>query len=76
MIDKIKFKNGDLSFDIEKIQSFDVPITVSKCFDGNLDYPYGLDVEDTTYFYSNIEERDSDFELLKTIVPQFSFVEI
>ena len=30
MIPLIKFNNGDLSFDIQKIESFDIPITVAK----------------------------------------------
>jgi hypothetical protein len=72
----IKFNNGDLSFDIQKIESFDVPITVSKSYDPNLDYPFALDVEDTTYWYVEQKERDGDFEKLKSIVPKFSFVEL
>ena len=73
---KIKFNNGDLSFDIEKIESFDVPITVSKEYDSNLDYPFAIDVEDTSYWYAEQEERDADFEKLKSFVPKFSFVEL
>lgn len=69
------FKNDDLSLDISKIESFDAPITVSKEEDFNLDYPFVIDVEDNSYFYVNEKDRDSDFELLKSIVPQFSFVE-
>jgi hypothetical protein len=72
----IKFNNGDLSFDIQKIESFDVPITVSKSYDPNLDYPFALDVEDTSYWYVEQKERDEDFEKLKRIVPKFSFVEL
>lgn len=72
----IKFNNGDLSFDIEKIESFDVPITVAKSYDSNLDHPFALDVEGTRYFYSNEKERNQDFENLKSIVPRFSFVEL
>jgi hypothetical protein len=72
----VKFNNRDLTFDIEKIESFDVPITVAKAFDDNLDYPFAIDVEDTSYFYATPKERDEDFEKLKSIVPKFSFVEI
>jgi len=71
-----KFHNGDLSFDIEKIESFDVPITVSKSFDNNLDYPFGIDVEDTSYWYPEQKERDEDFQKLKSMVPSLSFVEL
>jgi len=70
------FNNGDLNWDIEKIESFDVPITVSKSFDNNLDNPYALDVEDTSYWYAEQTERDEDFETLKSIVPRFSFINI
>lgn len=71
----IEFNNGDLSFDIEKIKSFDAPITVSKSYDPILDYPFGLDVEDTTYWYVEENERDEDYENLKLIVPHFYFDE-
>ena len=73
---KVRFNNGDLSFDIEKIESFDVPITVAKAHDPNLDYPFAIDVEDGSYFYAEQKERDEDFEKLKSIVPKFSFVEL
>lgn len=69
-----KFNNGDLNFDIEKIKSFDAPITVSKSFDPNLDYPFALDIEDTSYFYTEQKQRDEDFEKLKSIIPRFSFI--
>ena len=75
-MEKVRFNNGDLNFDIKKIESFDVPITISKEYDSNLDYPFGIDVEDTSYWYAEQEERDADFEKLKSIVPKFSFVEL
>jgi len=70
-----KFNNGDLNFDIEKIISFDVPITVAKAFDDNLDYPYAIDVEDESYFYPDEESRNYDFDIFKEMIPNFSFVE-
>jgi hypothetical protein len=75
-IEKVDFKNQDLSFDIEKIESFDLPITVAKAYDKNLEYPFAIDVEDGSYFYAEQKERDKDFEKLKSIVPKFSFVEL
>ena len=72
----VKFNNADLEFYIDKIQSFDVPITVAKAFDDNLDYPYAMDVEDESFFYISQVERDTDFDKLKSVVPQFSFVEL
>ncbi len=74
-VKKAIFNNGDLSFDIEKIESFDVPITVSKEYDSNLDYPFAIDVEDSSYWYDKQDERDEDFENLKSLVPFFSFTE-
>lgn len=76
MIPFIKFNNEDLSFDIQKIESFDVPITVAKSYEPTLDYPYALNVEGTTYWYAEVKERDEDFEKLKSVVPRFSFVEL
>jgi hypothetical protein len=70
----MKFNNGDLNFDLQKILSFDTPITVSKNYDSNLDYPFALDVEDTSYWYSEQKERDEDFEKLKLVIPIFTFI--
>lgn len=70
----IKFNNGDLSWDIEKIKNFDAPITISKSYDDNLDYPFGIDVEDSSYWYAEQKDRDEDFRNLKKVVPKFSFV--
>lgn len=67
--------NGDLSFDLEKIKGFDAPITIAKAVDHNLDYPFAIDVEDSSYFYANEEDRDSDYDKLKEIVPQFDFID-
>ncbi len=72
-METVVFNNGDLNFEIEKIKSFDAPISISKEFDSNLDYPYAIDIEDSSYFYPEQEERDEDYEKLKTVVPQFSF---
>jgi len=76
MIPFSEFNNGDLSFDIQKIESFDVLITVAKSYNPTFDYPHALDVEDTTYWYAEEKERDEDFEKLKLVVPKFSFVEL
>jgi hypothetical protein len=73
---KVIFNNGDLSFDIDEIESFDAPITVSKEYDSDLDNPFAIDVEDTSYWYAEQVERDADFEKLKSIVPKFSFIEL
>ena len=39
-------------------------MAVSKEEDFNLDFPYLIDVEDTSYSYATEEERDDDFEEL------------
>ncbi len=71
----LKFNNNDLSFDIEKIKNFDPPITISKSFEDLFEYPHGIDVEDTSYWYFNTKERDEDFEMLKKMFYKFNFVE-
>jgi len=70
----IIFNNNDLNFEIEKIKSFNLPIVVSKSFDKELDYVYGLDVEDSTYWYANESDRDKDYENLKKIIPEFTYI--
>ena len=49
-----------------------VPITrLNKFFseeDFNLDFPYLIDVEDTSYSYATEEERDNDYEELCKIL--------
>ncbi len=61
-------KNGDLLFDLEKIKGFDSPITVSRDFDENLEYPFIIDVADSSYFYANEADRETDlFSLLKSL---------
>lgn len=72
----MKFNNSDLQFSIDRIQSFDVPITVAKAYDENLDYPYAIDVEDESFFYLFPFERDADFDKLKKLIPKLSFVEL
>ncbi len=63
--------NKDLEFDLDKIiwnqESIETDITkmaISKEEDFNLDFPYLIDVEDTSYSYVNEEERDLDYDLL------------
>lgn len=63
--------NGDLENDLDKIkwnqESIETDLTklaVYKAEDFNLDYPYAIDVEDTSYFYATEEERNSDYETL------------
>jgi hypothetical protein len=67
------FNNNDLNFEIEKIKSFDPPITVSKEIELDFDCPYALDIADHTYWYAEQAERDADYEQLKTICPNFSY---
>lgn len=64
-------KNANLNFDLDKIkfiqESIETDLTkvsILKTEDFNLDYPYIIDVEDNSYFYSEEEERNGDFDLL------------
>jgi len=67
--------NGDLTNDLDKIkwnqESIETDLTkmaVVKAEDFNLDQPYAIDVEDTSYFYSNESDRDFDFDVLNKIL--------
>ena len=68
MIDQIRFHNGDLNFEIDKIKSlvYHTSITVNE--DYNLDYRFILDVGDSSYFYANKLDRDSDYIKLKELL--------
>ena len=68
------FNNNDLNFDIEKIQSFDAPITVSKEYENSFEYPFSLDIEDTSYWYINETNRNDDFNTLESMCPNFSYI--
>ena len=59
------FNNGDLQREIQKIKTFDATITIATAYDDNLDYSYGIDVEDTSYWYANEDERDEDYVRLE-----------
>lgn len=69
-----KLTNWDLSRDIERIEGFNLPITVSRAYDSNLDYPYAIDIEDTSYWYLDKRDRDHNFEVLKNLFPKFKFI--
>jgi len=67
--------NVDLKFDIDKILSIQdsietdsTKVAVNKTEDFNLDYPYAIDVEDSSYFYVTEYERDIDYETLLKIL--------
>jgi hypothetical protein len=72
--------NGDLNFELDKIkwnqESIENDIhkmAVSKEEDFNLDFPYLIDVEDTSYSYATEEERNSDYETLCIILSNNSY---
>lgn len=75
-----RLHNGDLKIELEKILSYDLPISISMGYDDNLDYPFSINVEDSSYFYANEEERNSDYmnlyALLKPKGYSFSDIEI
>lgn len=70
-------KNKDLLNDLEQIRATKKDLSINgqnlaieATEDFNLDLPYALDVEDTSYFYSNAKDRDTDmsnlYKLLKS----------
>ena len=75
-----RLHNGDLKIELEKILGYDLPISISMGYDDYLDYQFSIDVEDSSYFYVNEEERNSDYmnlyELLKPKGYSFSDNEI
>jgi hypothetical protein len=71
----MEFHNNDLQFELEKIKSFDAPITVAKAYEEELNNHYAIDVEDSSYWYAEQDDRDEDFEKLKSILPNFTFIE-
>ena len=54
--------------EIDKIKSFACPTSITVNEDYNLDYPFILDVEDSSYFYANKLDRDSDYIKLKELL--------
>lgn len=60
--------NGDLRNDWEKHQSADEMI-ISKGYDedANPDYPYILEINDSSYFYASERERDEDFDIAERV---------
>ena len=60
----MKFNNGNLARDFEKIMTYSI-LGIDKNQDDNLDLPYIIDVNDASYFYANKLERNQDFALLK-----------
>ena len=68
MIDQIRFHNGDLNFEIDKIKSLVCHTSITVNEDYNLDYRFILDVGDSSYFYANKLDRDSDYIKLKELL--------
>jgi hypothetical protein len=62
-LDKIRWNQESIENDITKM-------AVSRESDFNLDFPYLIDVEDTSYSYDNEKERDEDFESLCKILTE------
>ena len=70
-----KLTNNDLKFSIEKIlniqESFEEEnqkTYISKEIDFDLDYPYTIDIEDSSYFYADEDERNNDYLILCKIL--------
>jgi hypothetical protein len=56
-LDNILWQQGNVENDIHKM-------AISKEEDINLDFPYLIDVEETSYSYDNEKERDEDYYFL------------
>jgi hypothetical protein len=56
-LDNILWQQGNVENDIHKM-------AISKEEDINLDFPYLIDVEETSYSYDNEKERDEDYDFL------------
>ena len=69
---KTKILNNDLKFDIDKIAEMN-DITISLSYDENLEYPFALDVADSSYFYHNKKDCKTDYSTLKKLFPMFNF---
>lgn len=58
-----RFDSTQLNIDFEKLKSYD-NLTIYKSYVEELDYPYTIEVNDSSYFYANEEDRNSDYEIL------------
>jgi hypothetical protein len=75
------FHNSDLGSDLERIITSaeslyenDESLSISKDFEESFDYPYGVCVEGTSYWYVNEDERDEDLKLLVDLVAGYCIV--
>ena len=73
----MKFYNQDLNNDIYKIKGYDSKITISRAVDFNFENPWAIDVEDNSYFYEEIDQRNADFSILWNLLQDkdnFNFI--
>lgn len=70
----IVFNNSQLNQDCQKFSDYDTTSEVAKNYDSNLDYPYILDISDSSYFYAEKAERDEDYETMKELYKNFSYI--
>lgn len=78
-ITHVKFNNidlvlamGTITSNMESLESTDEKMAVVISEDSNLDVPYAIDIEDTSFFYHNIEDRNEDFDKLCAVLTQLS----
>lgn len=62
------FNSGQLSFDIDKISSYDSPQIKKESYKTEGETTYTIEVNDESYLYPNKEERDQDFKELKSLL--------
>lgn len=73
-----KFHNSDLGFDLERIITSaeslyenNESLSISRDNEESFDYPYGICVEGTCYFYANESEREDDMNKLVDLVKEY-----
>jgi len=76
-----KFLNGDLGSDLERIitkaeslYESNENIAITSDYEENLEYPFGILAEDTTYWYSDEDDRDADLKILLQIISSYFFM--
>lgn len=67
---KPHFINGDLSNDLSKLLDFDEKVMKKDEIEEDSEITYCIDVNDQSYFYANMDDRDKDFKTLNGIFKQ------
>ena len=66
-MNSVRFNHSSLNFDIDKLMAFD-NLNVSTTEEYHLEYPFVIEVNDSSYFYASRKDRDADFIKLKKCI--------